>query len=74
MNSPTHPTSLAAFVEVIFEDDEIVVLNKPSGLLVLPDRYDSSIPNLYGFLKNKDGQKSAVHRIDKETSVRRNRF
>ena len=54
--------------EVVFEDDEIVVLNKHSGLLVLPYRYDRSIPNLYGLLKKKYGQIYVVHRIDKETS------
>jgi 23S rRNA pseudouridine1911/1915/1917 synthase len=68
MNSPTHPTALSASFEVVFEDDEIVALNKPSRLLVLPDRYDLSIPNLYGLLKNKYGQIYVVHRIDKETS------
>jgi 23S rRNA-/tRNA-specific pseudouridylate synthase len=48
--------------EVVFEDDEIVVLNKHSGLLVLPDRYDRSIPNLYGLLKKKYRQIYVVHK------------
>jgi len=63
--SPSKPVILP---QIMFEDTEIVVLNKPAGLLVLPDRYDPSIPNLYGLLKNKYGQIYVVHRIDKETS------
>ena len=54
--------------DIIYEDDQIIVLNKPSGLLVLPDRYDPTVPNLIGLLREKLGQMYVVHRIDKETS------
>ncbi|HEY6951272.1 MAG TPA: RluA family pseudouridine synthase, partial [Bacteroidota bacterium] len=53
---------------VIFEDDHLVVLDKPAGLLVLPDRYDPALANLYDLLKTKYGQIYVVHRIDKGTS------
>ena len=62
MTVATHP------VEIVFEDDEILVLDKPSGLLVLPDRYDPSIPNLYELLSGQYGRIFVIHRIDKETS------
>jgi RluA family pseudouridine synthase len=53
---------------VVFEDDEILVLNKPSGLLVLPDRYDPTVSNLFDSLNEQYGRIFVVHRIDKETS------
>ncbi len=62
-NSPS-----ASPAETIFEDDDILVLNKPSGLLVLPDRYDPAIPNLFEILNKRYGRVFVVHRIDKETS------
>jgi 23S rRNA pseudouridine1911/1915/1917 synthase len=68
MTLSPHPLVSPDTAEVVFEDEEIVVLNKHSGLLVLPDRYDPSIPNLYGLMKKKYGQIYVVHRIDKETS------
>ncbi len=53
---------------VIFEDDNIIVLEKPPQLLVLPDRYNRELPNLYDILKEEFGGIFVVHRIDKETS------
>jgi 23S rRNA pseudouridine1911/1915/1917 synthase len=53
---------------VIFEDDKIIVLEKPPQLLVLPDRYNHALPNLYDMLKEEFGGIFVVHRIDKETS------
>ena len=53
---------------IIFEDDSIIVIDKPANLLVIPDRYNQSIPNLYHILKGELGEIFVVHRIDKETS------
>ena len=36
----------------IFEDEFIVAINKPTGLLSIPDRFDSDKPNAFGLLKN----------------------
>ena len=55
-------------INVVFEDNDLIVIDKPAGMLVLLDRYDLSLPNLYGILKKKYGQLFVVHRIDKETS------
>lgn len=57
-----------ASIEVVYEDPSIIVLNKPSGLLVLPDRFNPAIPNLLGLLRDQFGTILVVHRIDKETS------
>lgn len=55
-------------IKTIFEDDCIVVIDKPAKLLVLPDRYDQSVVNLYHFLRDRYGSIFVVHRIDRETS------
>ena len=53
---------------ILMEDDTMIVLNKPSGLLVLPDRFDRKLLNLYELLKETFGKIFIVHRIDRETS------
>lgn len=55
-------------VEIIFEDDAIVIVNKPAHFLAIPDRYIAERPNLVDFLKKKYGDIFVVHRLDKETS------
>jgi 23S rRNA pseudouridine1911/1915/1917 synthase len=54
--------------EIIHDDDQLLVLNKPSNLLVLPDRFRHEIQNLHGILSEELGKIFVVHRIDKETS------
>ncbi|MEK7109522.1 MAG: RluA family pseudouridine synthase [Patescibacteria group bacterium] len=54
---------------VLFEDDFLVVVNKPSGLIVYPDgKHD--YPALSAWLEKKYGEGGFhfVHRIDRETS------
>lgn len=53
---------------ILFEDEVIVCINKPAGVLVLPDRFDRNQPNLYSLLKEVYGSIFIVHRIDKDTS------
>jgi 23S rRNA pseudouridine1911/1915/1917 synthase len=53
---------------ILHEDDHLLVVDKPSGLLVLPDRYDRSLENLYEGLRSELGEIFVVHRIDRETS------
>lgn len=53
---------------LIFADDEIVVLNKKSGLLVAADRYDNEAPRLDLLAEKELGRLFAVHRIDRDTS------
>jgi len=53
---------------ILLEDDAVLAINKPSGLLVLPDRYDHNLLNLYDLLKETFGSIFVVHRIDRETS------
>lgn len=53
---------------VLHSDDDIVVLNKRSGLLIAADRYDETAPRLDVIAKEAFGTLFAVHRIDKDTS------
>ena len=53
---------------VVYSDDDIVVLNKRSGLLIAADRYDLDAPRLDLSVEKEFGRVFAVHRIDKDTS------
>jgi RluA family pseudouridine synthase len=53
---------------VLYEDAALLVLAKPSGVLVIPDRYDRSVPNLYDLLTADGESVWVVHRLDRDTS------
>jgi 23S rRNA pseudouridine1911/1915/1917 synthase len=53
---------------IIFENEEYVFVNKPSGMLTILDRHDSSLPSVVGFLRSKYEKIFTIHRIDKDTS------
>lgn len=53
---------------IIWEDDYLVIANKPSGLLTIPDRFRPDLPNLYQQLKTAYSEIYIVHRLDKGTS------
>jgi tRNA pseudouridine32 synthase/23S rRNA pseudouridine746 synthase len=53
---------------VIYQDADILVVNKPSGLLSIPDGYKLSEANLTALLSDQFGRVWVVHRIDKDTS------
>lgn len=52
---------------IVFEDDDFVAMNKPSGLLSIPDR-EGKVVSLKSLLQEKYGQTFTVHRLDKDTS------
>ncbi len=54
-------------VEIVAETDHWIALNKPSGLLSIPDRKQSE-PSLKDWLNEKYGKVWIVHRLDKFTS------
>lgn len=53
--------------EIIFENDDFITLNKPAGLLSVPDRIQSA-PSLKDLLAEKFGNILTVHRLDRDTS------
>lgn len=52
---------------VIFENEQFIAINKPSGLLSIPDRIGQEI-SLKDILKEKYERIYTVHRLDKDTS------
>ncbi|MGE5107111.1 MAG: RluA family pseudouridine synthase [Sphingobacteriales bacterium] len=54
-------------LDIIFENDNFVAINKPAGLLTVPDREQKEI-SLKQILKAKYGNIFVVHRLDRDTS------
>ncbi|MEO7523245.1 MAG: RluA family pseudouridine synthase [Ferruginibacter sp.] len=52
---------------IVFENDDFVAVNKPAGLLTIPDR-EQSEKSLKELLIDKYGAIFTVHRLDKDTS------
>ncbi len=63
-------------LEILYEDDNLIVVNKPAGILVTPDRWDHGIPTLQDmlreYLRRNQGTQHpnlrVIHRLDKDTS------
>ena len=56
-------------IEKLYEDDDLIIVNKPAGMLVVPDRFNHELPSLNRTLEAKLGQKIwVVHRLDRDTS------
>ncbi len=53
---------------VMWADPALVVVNKPAGLLTLPDGYDREAIHLRRVLEPVYGRLWIVHRLDRETS------
>jgi 23S rRNA pseudouridine1911/1915/1917 synthase len=53
--------------DIIFENDDFIVLNKAAGMLSIPDR-EGKDPSLKSWLKEKYGNIFTVHRLDRGTS------
>ena len=54
--------------EIIFENEKFVAVNKPSGLLTIPDRHDEELHSLYKILQQQYEKIFIVHRLDRDTS------
>ena len=54
--------------EVLYEDESLLMVNKPAGLLSIPDRYDATKVNLRDLLQKAYGEIFTVHRLDRDTS------
>lgn len=53
--------------EIILENENFIAINKPAGMLSIPDRMQSE-PSLKDMLLEKYGEIFTVHRLDKGTS------
>ncbi len=55
--------------DTLYEDNDLIIVNKPAGLLVIPDRFNTEIPSLNKVLETKLKQHVwVVHRLDRDTS------
>ncbi len=54
--------------DILYLDETFLVLNKPAGLLSVPDGYQSSLPHLKSVLEPLYGPIFIVHRLDRDTS------
>jgi 23S rRNA pseudouridine955/2504/2580 synthase/23S rRNA pseudouridine1911/1915/1917 synthase len=56
-------------IEIIYQDNDILLVNKPSGIIVIPDQHTTESKTLVGVLKKQLNQKVwVVHRIDRDTT------
>ena len=54
-------------LEILFENDAFIAINKPAGLLSIPDR-EGKEPSLKSILRERFGNIFTVHRLDRDTS------
>ncbi|HET9055701.1 MAG TPA: RluA family pseudouridine synthase [Chitinophagaceae bacterium] len=66
LQTPTKKQS-GSVCEILFENEDFVAINKPAGLLTVPDREQKEI-SLKEILNNKYGKIFTVHRLDRDTS------
>lgn len=62
-NPPTDP-----YVDILYEDDAILLANKPSGLLTVPGRGDDKKDCLISRIRTRYSTALIVHRLDMQTS------
>lgn len=62
-NPPTEP-----MLDIVHEDDDIVVLNKPSGLLSVPGKHEEHKDCLETRVQNCFAGAGTIHRLDMDTS------
>jgi 23S rRNA pseudouridine1911/1915/1917 synthase len=60
-------------LDVVYEDDDLIVVNKPAGLLSVPLERKSDVPSVYELIEDRfrsHGKRRplVVHRIDQDTS------
>lgn len=55
-------------INIIYQDETLLIINKPSGLLSIPDGYNQSLPHIKTELEDLFGRLWLVHRLDKESS------
>jgi 23S rRNA pseudouridine1911/1915/1917 synthase len=55
-------------LEILEQDDNYIFVNKPSGMLTIPDRHDDTLPSAVGALRKQFEKVFIIHRIDKDTS------
>lgn len=55
-------------IEILFDDQDLLVVNKPAGMVTIRDGYDVKRPNVHQELTREYGRIWVVHRLDGDTS------
>jgi 23S rRNA pseudouridine1911/1915/1917 synthase len=56
-------------LEILYQDEDLVVVNKPAGTPVIPDRFNTEAPSINKLLEAQLGQRVwVIHRLDRDTS------
>ncbi len=56
------------YLDVLYEDEQIVVVNKPSGILSVPGKEPQYYDSIVSRVKEHNPEAGAVHRLDMSTS------
>jgi RluA family pseudouridine synthase len=59
---------MSSTLPVLFSDDSVLAVDKPAGMLSVPDRWDPDAPVVSSALAEDWGRLFVVHRLDKDTS------
>jgi tRNA pseudouridine32 synthase/23S rRNA pseudouridine746 synthase len=59
---------VSAALSILYEDEWLIAVNKPAGLLAVPGRYASRQDSVLSRLQTQKGTLQAVHRLDQATS------
>src|SRR4030042_2437013 len=55
-------------MDILYQDEPLLVVDKPAGLSTLPDGYNPTLPHVKSVLERQVGRLWIVHRLDKQTS------
>lgn len=68
MSTFIYQPPMEPYLDILFEDDHIIVLNKPSGLLSVPGKAAEHFDSLASRVKARYPEAGCVHRLDMGTS------
>ena len=55
-------------MKILWQDEALLVVDKPAGLPTLPDGWEADAPYLKSLLEQQVGRVWIVHRLDRDTS------
>lgn len=65
---PVYNPPLEPYISIVYRDADILVLDKPSGLLSVPGRHPALSDSLASRVQKTFPQALMIHRLDKDTS------
>ncbi|MBD8556866.1 RluA family pseudouridine synthase [Rhizobium sp. CFBP 8762] len=68
LNNPVYNPPLEPYISIIHQDADILVLDKPSGLLSVPGRDPALSDSLASRVQRRFPTALMIHRLDKDTS------